>query len=183
MLRFVSVFTASLVDLWCLVAIETTLKWNKITGIYNLQSTGQFIPLIIGIGGVLSVMLSLLGIYLEKSEVSLWISADKMDFTLTLTSSCSTTQRATQMRHEKPKRVPNFVLCLPNKSRNRCKRRNWGISWKGRSRNWSRSRQKALHRKCDFFGYMILDFKYLLNSIHNVFERIIVCSSFCVRFA
>jgi len=47
------------------------LKWNKITGIYNLQSTGQFIPLIIGIGGVLSVMLSLLGIYLEKSEVSL----------------------------------------------------------------------------------------------------------------
>ncbi|PMD26421.1 hypothetical protein NA56DRAFT_655017 [Hyaloscypha hepaticicola] len=35
---------------------------------YNLQSTGQFIPLIIGIGGVLSVMLSLLGIYLEKSE-------------------------------------------------------------------------------------------------------------------
>ena len=71
MLRLVSVFTASLVDLWCLVAIETTLKWNKITDIYNLQSTGQFIPLIIGIGGVLSVMLSLLGIYLEKSEVSL----------------------------------------------------------------------------------------------------------------
>jgi hypothetical protein len=71
MLRFGSVFTASLVDLWCLVAIETTLKWNKITGIYNLQSTGQFIPLIIGIGGVLSVMLSLLGIYLGKSEVSL----------------------------------------------------------------------------------------------------------------
>jgi hypothetical protein len=67
--RFAPIFTSSAVALWCLVAIETTLKWNHISGIYTLQSTGQFIPLVIGVGGVLSVILGLLGIYLEKSEV------------------------------------------------------------------------------------------------------------------
>lgn len=38
-----------------MAAIETTLKWNKVVGIYSLTSTGQYVPLTIGMGTFISV--------------------------------------------------------------------------------------------------------------------------------
>ncbi|KAI5797527.1 hypothetical protein DFH27DRAFT_562727 [Peziza echinospora] len=35
-----------------IVAVELTIKWNKIEGVQDVGSTGQLLPLIIGIGGV-----------------------------------------------------------------------------------------------------------------------------------
>ena len=38
-----------------MTAIETTLHWNKVVGIYSLTSTGQYVPLTIGGGTFVSV--------------------------------------------------------------------------------------------------------------------------------
>lgn len=46
-----------LLSLWCIVGIELTLHWNSVTGIYSINTTGQIIPLVAGIG-VLLVSLS-----------------------------------------------------------------------------------------------------------------------------
>ncbi|CAF9941050.1 MAG: hypothetical protein HETSPECPRED_002856 [Heterodermia speciosa] len=43
-----------------ILAIELTLKWNKVRGVYSITSTGQYAPLIIGVGGVISVCWSLM---------------------------------------------------------------------------------------------------------------------------
>ena len=37
---------------WAIIAVELTLYWNGITGVYDVQSTGQLIPLITGIVGL-----------------------------------------------------------------------------------------------------------------------------------
>jgi len=34
---------------WSVLAIELTLKWNHVTGVYEVTSTGQLIPLVLGI--------------------------------------------------------------------------------------------------------------------------------------
>lgn len=40
---------------WTIIAIELTLYWNSVTGIYSLDSSGQLIALIVGLGTFLSL--------------------------------------------------------------------------------------------------------------------------------
>lgn len=55
---------------WFIVAIELILKWNFITDIYTVRSTSQTIPLLIGIGGLLSVLYNLFFFWAINSPVS-----------------------------------------------------------------------------------------------------------------
>jgi hypothetical protein len=65
--------------LWSVLAIELIIKWNKISGVYAVDSTGQYIPLVMGIGGFIQllygflriVMVSLNQRYLEREALSL----------------------------------------------------------------------------------------------------------------
>lgn len=43
-----------------ITAIELTLKWNKVVGVYSIASTGQYISLIIGSTSFVSVCWSLI---------------------------------------------------------------------------------------------------------------------------
>lgn len=45
--------------IWTILSVETTLIWNNIVGIYDIRSTGQLIPFIIGVTGLLSLLHSL----------------------------------------------------------------------------------------------------------------------------
>lgn len=45
--------------IWTILSVETTLMWNNIVGIYDIRSTGQLIPFIIGVTGLLSLLHSL----------------------------------------------------------------------------------------------------------------------------
>ena len=40
---------------YSIIAIELTLVWNNVSGVYNVNSTGQVIPLIAGSGILISV--------------------------------------------------------------------------------------------------------------------------------
>lgn len=53
--------------------IEVTLKWNKISDIYSVATIGQYVPLMIGIGSLISVCWNLIhqegvSIYRHKSH-------------------------------------------------------------------------------------------------------------------
>lgn len=52
--------------LWAIAAVELSLYWNQITGVYAINSTGQLIPFIIGIVGLLRLFH---GISVEKSNL------------------------------------------------------------------------------------------------------------------
>lgn len=52
--------------IWTIIAVELTLLWNNINGVYSLNSTGQLIPLIIGVAGLLSF---LHGMTVERSKL------------------------------------------------------------------------------------------------------------------
>ena len=39
-----------------MILIELTLKWNHLEGIYSINSTGQIIPLMVGIGSMIAVI-------------------------------------------------------------------------------------------------------------------------------
>jgi hypothetical protein len=41
--------------LFLVLSIEFMIRWNKISGVNSLASVGQLIPLLIGIGGLISV--------------------------------------------------------------------------------------------------------------------------------
>ncbi len=43
-----------------IVAIEVILKWNKVSSIYSIASTGQYVALIIGVGSFVSVLWTLI---------------------------------------------------------------------------------------------------------------------------
>ncbi|KAL1858996.1 hypothetical protein Daus18300_009754, partial [Diaporthe australafricana] len=45
--------------IWTILSVETTLIWNNVVGIYDIRSTGQLIPFIIGVTGLLSLLHSL----------------------------------------------------------------------------------------------------------------------------
>ena len=45
-----------LMAVWCIVAIELTLHWNSVSHVYNIESTGQIIPLVTGIIGLLDTI-------------------------------------------------------------------------------------------------------------------------------
>lgn len=49
-----------------MISVELTLLWNGISGVYTLNSTGQLIPFIIGVVGLLSL---LHGISVERSKL------------------------------------------------------------------------------------------------------------------
>lgn len=36
---------------WSILAIELTIHWNNITNMYTLDSTVQYVPLAVGLGG------------------------------------------------------------------------------------------------------------------------------------
>ncbi|KAJ0416721.1 hypothetical protein BJY00DRAFT_316602 [Aspergillus carlsbadensis] len=42
--------------IYCILAIELMLRWNRVTGIYDVSSTGQLIPLVTGVVGFLDVL-------------------------------------------------------------------------------------------------------------------------------
>lgn len=50
------VATGMLFASWSVLAIELTLRWNSVKGIYNIQSTGQIIPLVVGLGILVKVL-------------------------------------------------------------------------------------------------------------------------------
>lgn len=52
--------------LWAIAAVELSLYWNQITGVYTIYSTGQLIPFIIGIVGLLRLFH---GLSVEKSNL------------------------------------------------------------------------------------------------------------------
>ena len=48
-----------------IIAIELTLTFNSISGIYTIESTGQLIPFIIGVGGLWKTVNDLLAEHLK----------------------------------------------------------------------------------------------------------------------
>ena len=48
--------TSLLLIAWFVLAVEFSLRWNSVTGIYDIGSTGQLIPFIIGLLGLLRVI-------------------------------------------------------------------------------------------------------------------------------
>ncbi len=48
--------TSLLLISWFVLAAELSLRWNSLTGIYDIGSTGQLIPFIIGLLGLLRVI-------------------------------------------------------------------------------------------------------------------------------
>lgn len=49
------------------VAIELTLIWNHAQGVYNISSTGQLIPFIVGLADLLKTLFSLFLIIWKKA--------------------------------------------------------------------------------------------------------------------
>lgn len=41
---------------WTMLGVELPLYWNRVEGVYSLASTGQFIPLIVGIGAWIQLL-------------------------------------------------------------------------------------------------------------------------------
>lgn len=56
-----------LIAVWCIIAVELTLHWNSISRVYDVKSTGQIIPLVVGISGLLDT-LSKQEMFMRKSE-------------------------------------------------------------------------------------------------------------------
>jgi hypothetical protein len=64
-------FAASLLFIiWSIMAIEFTLVWNNAEGIYIITSTGQLIPFIVGLAGLLKTLFSLFLIVWYKERLS-----------------------------------------------------------------------------------------------------------------
>jgi hypothetical protein len=55
--------------IWTIVSIELTLVWNKIDDVHSIASTGQLIPFVTGITGILRVIWVYIGQRIEKSKV------------------------------------------------------------------------------------------------------------------
>lgn len=43
---------STVVIIYTILAVELTLAWNNVRGVYDVQSTGQFIALFIGLVGL-----------------------------------------------------------------------------------------------------------------------------------
>ena len=48
---------------YSILATELTLKWNKVSGVYTMNSTGQLFPFVIGVAGFLKVFYDTQGKY------------------------------------------------------------------------------------------------------------------------
>jgi hypothetical protein len=53
--------------IWAIIAVELCLIWNQVTLVYTLNSTGQLIPLIIGVVGLLRLIQ---GLSVNKSHLT-----------------------------------------------------------------------------------------------------------------
>lgn len=51
---------SSAVIVYSILAVELTLAWNHVRGVYDVSSTGQLIPLFIGLVGLVRAVLSAL---------------------------------------------------------------------------------------------------------------------------
>ena len=54
--------------IWSVLAIELTLTWNDTQGIYNISSTGQLIPFIVGLAGLLKTLFALFLVVWKKAR-------------------------------------------------------------------------------------------------------------------
>ncbi len=54
--------------IWLVVSVELTLKWNSVEQVYVVDSTGQVIPLVIGVGIMITITWKL--IHEEKVSVN-----------------------------------------------------------------------------------------------------------------
>jgi hypothetical protein len=54
---------------WVVFAIELTIKWNRIRGVYVVNSTGQLIPFVIGIAGILKTLFTIVREHFKKSAM------------------------------------------------------------------------------------------------------------------
>lgn len=64
--------------IWSIIAVELTLKWNGATGIYDVKSTGQLIPLITGVLSLIGLLQVHITNYLRESYVSLRFETRRM---------------------------------------------------------------------------------------------------------
>lgn len=60
-----SVTFSILVTTWVILAVELTLFWNAVEGVYNLSTVGQLIPFIIGMLGLVRSLHLVIMEYLE----------------------------------------------------------------------------------------------------------------------
>jgi uncharacterized membrane protein YuzA (DUF378 family) len=60
--------TDVLIVIWTVLAVELSLIWSHVTGIYEISSTSQLIPLVVGLSGVMQNTLQVL--YKKTREVS-----------------------------------------------------------------------------------------------------------------
>ncbi|MCJ1395507.1 hypothetical protein MMC18_008393 [Xylographa bjoerkii] len=70
-LRILLILTTVSIVVWTIIAIELTLVFNSVSGVYNIESTGQLIPFIIGIFS-LGKTLNLFSIGLIKKNFPNW---------------------------------------------------------------------------------------------------------------
>ncbi|KAF7507039.1 hypothetical protein GJ744_010967 [Endocarpon pusillum] len=50
------VMSGTLIASWSIIAVELTLVWNSVKGVYNVRSTGQIIALVVGLGILVKVL-------------------------------------------------------------------------------------------------------------------------------
>ncbi|KAI9854684.1 MAG: hypothetical protein M1824_006636 [Vezdaea acicularis] len=54
---------------WTILAMELTIIWNGITGVYVLNTTGQLIPFVIGLGGLLKTLYEIFSEWYRGSKL------------------------------------------------------------------------------------------------------------------
>lgn len=67
--------------LWTILAVEFSLAWSNLTGIYSISTTGQLIPLIIGIASLIPILSQASALVLKKVGFS---SSDVHSITICL---------------------------------------------------------------------------------------------------
>jgi hypothetical protein len=50
------VLAGVLLTTWSISSVELTLAWNSVTDVYDIRSTGQIIPLVVGLGTLIKVL-------------------------------------------------------------------------------------------------------------------------------
>ena len=68
--RIKHLIVAAFAIIWSILAIELTIRWNSITGVNTIETTGQLIPFVIGTGGFCQVVYNIGKETAERSWVS-----------------------------------------------------------------------------------------------------------------
>jgi threonine/homoserine efflux transporter RhtA len=56
--------------IWTIISIELTLIWNNIDDVHSISSTGQLIPFVTGVAGILKVFYVWMGQRIGESKVT-----------------------------------------------------------------------------------------------------------------